>query len=93
MSSCRRLRSGCGYRQEYLEGEAEDRGRVLTARDDIEVRGERYRNVLSTSDRVPTEPFVLEHKFYARGVGPVLAVGVSPEAAREDLVSFSRRRR
>jgi hypothetical protein len=79
--------AGCGYRQEYYEGEAEDRARILTTRDDIKVRGEKYRDVLSTSDRVPTEPFVLEHKFYAAGVGPVQAVEVSPGASREVLVS------
>ncbi len=81
--------AGCGYRQEYYQGEAEDRARILTTKDDIKVRGEKYRNVLTTSDRVPIEPFVVEHKFYARGVGPVLAVGISPNAAREVLLDVS----
>ncbi len=81
--------AGCAYRQEYLEGVAEDRGRVLSVRDDVAVGGELYRNVLSTSDRVPLEPRVLEHKFYAEGVGPVLVVGVSPTEAREELVRVS----
>ena len=76
---------GCGYRQEYYAGEAEDRARVLSTRDDIVVHGHRYSDVLSTSDRVPLEPFVLEHKFYARGVGPVLTIEVSPGASREVL--------
>jgi len=31
---------------------------------------------------------VLEYKFYARGIGPVLAVGVSGDADREDLVRY-----
>ena len=79
--------AGCSYRQEYYDGEAEDRARVLTVRDDIRVRGHKYRDVLTTSDRVPLEPFVLEHKFYARGVGPVLAVEVSPGATREVLLT------
>ncbi len=82
--------AGCGYRQEYYEGQAEDRGRVLTTRDRIKVHGEAYRSVLTTSDRVPLEPFVLEHKFYAVGVGPVLSVGVSPRGSREVLVDVSR---
>ncbi len=77
---------GCSYRQEYSAGVAEDRGRTLTTKDDIKVRGVRYRDVLSTSDRTPLEPFVLEHKFYASGVGPVEAVEVSPGASREVLV-------
>lgn len=80
---------GCSYRQEYYEGEAEDRGRTLTLKDDIRVRGEEYRDLMTTSDRVPTEPYVLEHKFYAPGIGPVLAVGVSPKGSREELVSYT----
>lgn len=83
-------RPGCGYRQEYYQGQAEDRGRILSTRDDIKVSGERYRDVLATSDRVPLEPFVLEHKFYAKGVGPVLTVGVSPSESRESLVRVRR---
>jgi hypothetical protein len=46
--------------------------------------------VLMTRDWNPLEPDVLEHKFYARAVGPVLALGVSGGAAREELVSFRR---
>ena len=38
----------------------------------------------------PLEPKVLEFKFYARGIGPVLAVSVSGGADREELVSFKR---
>lgn len=79
-------RAGCSYRQEYLAGEAEDRGQVLSRRDDVKVGGTRFRDVLSTSDSIALEPFVLEHKFLARGVGPVLTIGVSPEQAREELV-------
>ncbi len=81
--------AGCGYRQEYYEGEAEDRGRVLTTRDRIKAHGQAFRQVLTTSDRVPLEPFVLEHKFYAAGVGPVLSIGVSPRGSREVLVAVS----
>ena len=33
--------------------------------------------VLLTRETNPLEPKVLELKFYARGVGPVLAIGVS----------------
>ncbi len=78
--------AGCGFRQEYYKGEAEDRARILTTRDDIKVEGTKYRTVMSTSDRVPTEPFVLEHKFYGEGVGPVLVAGISPSDAREVLL-------
>jgi hypothetical protein len=32
----------------------------------------------------------VEFKFYARGVGPVLAIGVSGGSDREELVRFKR---
>jgi hypothetical protein len=35
---------------------------------------------------------VLEHKFYARGIGPVLAVSVSGGSDREELVSYRKGR-
>ncbi len=41
-----------------------------------------------TRDLNPLEPKVLEFKFYARDVGPVLAVGVSGSSDREELISF-----
>ena len=31
-----------------------------------------------------------EFKLYAKGVGPVVAVSVSGESEREDLISYSR---
>jgi hypothetical protein len=41
-----------------------------------------------TRDTTPLEPDVVEHKFYARGVGPVLALAVSGGSGREELVGF-----
>ena len=46
--------------------------------------------VLMTRDLNPLHPKNLEFKFYARGVGPVLAIGVSGGTDREELVSFTR---
>ena len=43
-----------------------------------------------TAETSPVEPRVLEYKFYARGVGPVLAVDVSGGTDREDLVRYRR---
>jgi hypothetical protein len=36
------------------------------------------------------EPDALEHKFYARGVGPVLTLGISGSIGREELIRFRR---
>jgi hypothetical protein len=82
-------RVGMEYRQEYYEGEAEDLGAILSLDEWVETPSGKYRNVLMTKDWTPLEPDVLEHKFYARGVGPVLALGISGGAGREELVRFS----
>ena len=34
------------------------------------------------------EPDLVEHKFYAKGVGPVLALTLSGGSSREELVGF-----
>jgi len=49
----------------------------------------RFRHTLMTLETTPLEPDVLETKFYARGVGVVLAVGLSGEADREVLTAMA----
>ena len=85
-----RPRVGLRYRQEYYKGHAEDRAEVLSLREQVEVPFGHFRpgRVLMTRDLNPLEPKILEYKFFARGVGPVLAVGVSGGSDREELVSF-----
>ena len=84
-------RPGLAYRQEYYAGEAEDRARIVSLREQAEVPAGHYRPVLMTREWNPLEKKVLEFKFYARGVGPVLAVSVSGGSDREELVRFTRR--
>ena len=81
--------AGLAYRQEYYAGEAEDEGEIVSLDEQAEVPFGHFREVLMTRDLNPLEPKILELKFYARGVGPVLAIGVSGGADREELVSFS----
>ncbi len=81
-------RPGRQYRQEYLAGEAEDTARVLSVDDQAEVPAGHFKRVLMTKDWNPLEPKMLEYKLYARGVGLVLALGVSGSDAREELVRF-----
>jgi hypothetical protein len=80
---------GMTYRQEYYRGEAEDKGEILSLDEQAEVPFAHFRNVLMTKDVNPLEPKVLEFKFYARSVGPVLAVSVSGGSDREELLSYS----
>jgi hypothetical protein len=48
--------------------------------------------VVMTRELNPLEPKVLEYKFYARGIGPVLSLGVSGGSDREELVRYARGR-
>jgi hypothetical protein len=85
-----RPRVGMRYRQEHYAGHAEDAGEIFARGQQAEVPFGHFRRVLMTKDTNRLEPDVLEFKFYARGVGPVLAIGVSGGADREELVSFRR---
>jgi hypothetical protein len=82
---------GLAYRQEYLEGEAEDEGAVITVGEEqVQVPFGHYdEGVLMTRDLVPTEPKVQELKFYAPDIGPVLSVHTDGAGGRAELVSFT----
>ena len=86
-----RPRPGLRYRQEYWKGHAEDRARIVSRREQAGVPFGHFRRVLMTREDNPLEPRVLEFKFYARGVGPVLAVTVSGGSDREELLRYTRR--
>ncbi|HEX6586193.1 MAG TPA: hypothetical protein VF052_05530 [Solirubrobacterales bacterium] len=82
---------GLAYRQEYLKGEAEDWAVVLALGATANVPFGKFNDTLHTEDTNPlSDPPEVEHKFYAEGVGPVLAVGVSGGGGREELVSYRR---
>jgi hypothetical protein len=80
---------GMTYRQEYYKGEAEDAGEVLSldARETVPYGS--FDGLLETKDYSPLEPKVVEHKYYAKGVGPILAITVSGGSDREELIRFS----
>ena len=80
---------GLTYRQEYYEGEAEDAAEVLSLNERVTVPYGSFGDVLETKDFTPLEPDLVEHKYYAKGVGPVKAVTVSGGTDREELVDFT----
>ena len=82
-------RDGMAYRQEYYEGEAEDRAEVLSTDEQVQVPYGHFKEALLTKDLVPLEPKVSEYKLYARDVGPVLTIKTSGGSGREELVSYS----
>ena len=79
-------RPGQRYRQEWLAGHAEDEASTLAVGQQAGTPAGHFRDVVMTREVTPLEPDALEFKFYARGVGPVLAVEVSGGSAREELV-------
>ena len=83
-------RDGMAYRQEYYEGEAEDKAEVLSTEEKVEVPFGYFEGALLTKDLVPLEPRVSEYKLYARDVGPVLTVKTSGGSGREELISYTR---
>lgn len=82
---------GLSYRQEYLKGEAEDRGAIVTVGEEkVEVPfGFFDKNVVMTRDLVPLEPHVQELKFYARGIGPLLSVHTDGDGGRGELLRYT----
>jgi hypothetical protein len=62
---------GLTYRQEFLEGEAEDLARVVDTSGAVTTPFRAFADMWITEDWTPLEPSVVERKFYARGVGLV----------------------
>jgi hypothetical protein len=83
-------RRGMSYRQEQYPGHAEDRARIMSLREQAEVPFGHFRRTLLTRDTTPLEPRIVEYKLYARGVGPVLELGLSGGNDRSELVTYRR---
>jgi hypothetical protein len=79
---------GMTYRQEYYAGEAEDRAKVLSLDEHVEVPYGTFDGCLQTEDSTALDPDVLEHKYYCRDVGPALVIDVGSGAGGEELVTF-----
>jgi hypothetical protein len=80
--------AGVQYRQEYRKGVAEDAARVLSVDEQAQAPQGHYDNVLLTKEFTPIDPRDLEYKFYAKGVGLVMAVGVSGDSSRQELLRY-----
>jgi hypothetical protein len=62
------------YRQEFSLENAEDFGDTLSLTETVTVPVGTFQNCLKSQETTPLEPDLLEHKFYAPGVGNVLTV-------------------
>lgn len=75
------------YRQEFDLGNAEDFAEVISLTESVTVPAGSYDQCLKSQETTPLEPDLLEHKFYAPGVGNVLTV----DANTGDRVELVRR--
>jgi len=85
-----RPRKGMRYREEYSKGNAEDNGEVLSLDEMADVPAGHYDGMVLIKDTSTLETRSLEYKLYAKGAGPVLALGVSGDVDRESLVKMDR---
>jgi hypothetical protein len=69
--------TGMSYREEYYANEAEDAARITGTDASTTVPYGQFQHVVTTENTSPLEPNVVEHKWYARGVGPVREALVS----------------
>lgn len=83
-------RPGQWYQQEYYEGEAEDRAKVLRLSAPVTVPAGQFEGCLETKEWTPLTRGQVEHKFYAPGTGLVLVESLTGgPIEREELVSVS----
>lgn len=77
------------YNQEFAPGVAEDMAQVLSLSKSLHVPFGRFDgNVLLTKEFSPLEPGVVEHKYYAPGVGLLKAVDVTGGREQIQLVAI-----
>jgi len=62
---------------------------VLSTKESVTVPAGTYRDVVKTKDFTLLEPKLLEHKYYARGVGVVREVTVKGGSGRAELVEYT----
>lgn len=79
---------GDSYRQEYYKGVAEDMAEVLSLEESASVPYGSFDNCVMTKEWTPLEPDVVENKYYAPGVGEVLAIMVEGGSERWELVDI-----
>lgn len=79
---------GLSYRQEYYAGEAEDAADVMSLDERVDVPFGSFGDVLMTRDHTPLDPKAAERKYYAKGIGLVLVVGLASGSGREELIRF-----
>ena len=65
------------YRLEYYPCWAEDMAELVSVTESITIPNGSFENVVQTLNSTPLEPYALEHKFYAEGVGMIKGVDLN----------------
>jgi hypothetical protein len=81
---------GKTYQQEYYKGQAEDVGKVIATGESVSGPTGTYEHVVGTEDTTPLEPGLVEHKWYAPGVGIVQEADIKGGSEKVTLVKFSK---
>jgi len=76
------------YRQEFSLGNAEDFAETLSLSESVTVPAGSFSNCLNSQETTPLETDLLEHKFYAPGVGNVLEIDANT-GARIELIRIT----
>jgi len=80
---------GAPYRQEYLKGEAEDMGQVLSAKESVRVPSGSYHDCVRTKDWSAIETDSVEHKYYSKEVGNVVLETEHNDQKRVELIEVT----
>ena len=80
---------GLYYRQEYLEDEAEDMGKVLRLNARVSIDFGDFEGCLVTKEWTVLEPGHVEHKYYCQGIGLVHVEELKEKTVLVDLVDVS----
>ena len=78
------------YRQEYLKGEAEDMGQVLSVQETVKVPAGTYENCVKTKDWSALETGNIEHKYYSKEAGNVVLEMEGDGKKRVELVEITK---
>jgi hypothetical protein len=78
---------GIPYRQEYLFNEAEDLGKIISTSETVTVPYGTFNNCLMTEEWTPLEPGVVEHKYYASGIGNIKTIMIKGGTEVSELLT------
>jgi hypothetical protein len=80
------------YYQEFYKGYAEDQATLLSNKSTVTIALGTFTHCVETKEFTRLSPGDVTKKFYAPGLGEILAVELPRGTAREQLVSFERNR-